>query len=182
MGISVFPAPASPTRRVISLTSGTSWTVPAGVTYVNATLIGGGGGTGSTGGTASNANAGNTGGTTTFTGATSAVGGVGLQVPVYAGQDAGGGSGGTATAGVVNSGLGGIGYIYSRQFSNSGFFITPAQPVAQAGQIFTTNVTTTPGASITYSIGAGGTGGTAPAGGSAGVSGGSGRIELEYWV
>lgn len=46
MGISVFPAPsaASKTRYVVTLTSGTSWTVPTGVTYVNATLIGGGGG------------------------------------------------------------------------------------------------------------------------------------------
>lgn len=46
MGYSVFPEPSagSKTRKVETLTSGTSWTVPAGVTYVNATLIGGGGG------------------------------------------------------------------------------------------------------------------------------------------
>jgi hypothetical protein len=46
MGISVFPAAgaASKTRYVETLTSGSSWTVPAGVTYVNATLVGGGGG------------------------------------------------------------------------------------------------------------------------------------------
>ena len=178
------PAPTQKTRYVLNLTSGTSWTVPAGVAYVNATLVGGGGGTGGTGGTNTNANPGNTGGTTTFTGATSAVGGVGLQVNTYVGLDVGGGGNslGPAIAGVANSGLGGIGYIYNRFYSSSGAFIVPAQPVAQAGQIFTTSVTTTPGASITYSIGAGGTGGTAPAGGTAGVSGGSGRIELEYWV
>lgn len=46
MGIATFPAPsaASKTRYVVTLTSGTSWTVPAGVTYVNAKLVGGGGG------------------------------------------------------------------------------------------------------------------------------------------
>ncbi len=36
------PAAAGKTRYVETLTSGTSWTVPAGVTYVNATLVGGG--------------------------------------------------------------------------------------------------------------------------------------------
>lgn len=50
MGYSVFPAAASgsKTRYLQTLTSGTSWTVPAGVTYVNATLVGGGGGSGKT--------------------------------------------------------------------------------------------------------------------------------------
>jgi hypothetical protein len=50
MGISIFPAPsaASKTRFVTTLTSGTSWTVPAGCLYVNATLVGGGGSGGST--------------------------------------------------------------------------------------------------------------------------------------
>lgn len=48
MAISSANAAAAPaTRRVETLTSGTSWTVPAGVTYVNATLAGGGGGGGS---------------------------------------------------------------------------------------------------------------------------------------
>ena len=46
MGYSVFPAPAAGSKTAFrtTLTSGTSWTVPAGVDYVNATLIGGGGG------------------------------------------------------------------------------------------------------------------------------------------
>tara|TARA_R110000822_G_scaffold55447_1_gene140950 strand:- start:461 stop:910 length:450 start_codon:yes stop_codon:yes gene_type:complete len=108
MGVSVFPAAsaASKTRYVTTLTSGTSYTVPAGVTYVNATLFGGGGGgqrdlPGSTGtggqvittnvsttpgnsiayaigaGGTGTGGAGNVGGTTTFAGATSAVGGSG---------------------------------------------------------------------------------------------------------
>jgi hypothetical protein len=100
MGQSVFPAPsaASKTRYVETLTSGTSWTVPAGVEYVNAKLVGGGGGGGgpsseAAGGEIQETNvtttpgdsiayaigaggAANTvGGNTTFTGATTALGG-----------------------------------------------------------------------------------------------------------
>jgi hypothetical protein len=91
MGASLFPAPVAgaKTRRKITLTSGTSWTVPAGVEFVIATLIGGGGGGGRSGGS-------------------------------------------TATQG------------------------TPGN----AGQIRTSFVATTPGSNITYSIGAGGNGGT----------------------
>ena len=44
MGVNVFPATTSKTRYHTTLTSGTSWTVPAGVTYVNVTLCGAGGG------------------------------------------------------------------------------------------------------------------------------------------
>ena len=46
MASTVFPAAgaASKTRYVVTLLSGTSWTVPAGVTYVNARLYGAGGG------------------------------------------------------------------------------------------------------------------------------------------
>ena len=98
MGYSVFPAPAagSKTRYVTTLTSGTSWTVPTGVTYVNATLVGGSGG-----------------------------GGAGANFP---GKD------------------------------------------GHGGKLITTKVDTTPGASITYAIGAGGTAGAI---GSSGGAGGS---------
>jgi len=147
MGQSVFPAPsaASKTRYVVTLLSGTSWTVPAGCLYVNAKLSGAGGG-----------------------------GAVGY---------------GNA------SGL--TGYV---------------------GQQIITNVTTTPGASITYAIGAGGTSAAAggnttftgattasggatgqgnssaagllgaaggnggPPGGNPGYTGSAGSIELEYWL
>ena len=48
MAINVLPvaSAASKTMFRTTLTSGTSWTVPAGVTYVNVTLVGGGGGGG----------------------------------------------------------------------------------------------------------------------------------------
>ncbi len=157
MGIAVIPVPsaASKTRYVTTLTSGTSYTVPAGVTYVNVTLFGGGGGGGD-------------------------------------------GAGGGLESGYIGSG----------------------------GQVIATNVATTPGASIAYAIGAGGTGGinsvgggtggsttftgaTTASGGSGGAgansttgpgpqgqgagnggsgatdngsAGGAGKIEIEYWA
>lgn len=77
-------AAAAKSRRVLTLTSGTSWTVPSGVEFVNVTLRGGGGG----------------------------------------------GGGGTSASGVGQNGLG--------------------------GQIVSSTLTVTPGASIAYSIGAGG--------------------------
>lgn len=100
MGIQTFPAAggASKTRYVVTLTSGTSWTVPTGVNYVNATLVGGGGG--------------------------------------------------------------------GASYTGSGYVAVEAT----SGQAITTNVSTTPGASITYAIGAGGTGAT----GASGSDGGNG--------
>lgn len=88
----------SKTRKVVTLTSGTSWTVPSGVTSVNVKLAGGGGGSG-----------------------------------------AGGGSAGDPT------GVQGVG-----------------------GSVIESTVSTTPGASISYSIGAGGAGSNGYLGGSAG--------------
>lgn len=104
MANSVFPAPAagSKTQYRLTLTSGTSWTVPTGVTYVNVALYGGGGYGGQGYWSSSSGNQigsdgtpgqvrhsivnttpgasityaiGAAGGTTTFTGATSAIGG-----------------------------------------------------------------------------------------------------------
>lgn len=96
MSVSSANAPAgSKTRYVETLTSGTSWTVPTGVEYVNATLVGGGGS----------------------------------------------GASNNATA--------------------------PSAP-GYGGQIITTTVTTTPGASIAYTIGAGGAGASYPGSGNAG--------------
>ena len=153
MGQSVFPAPAAgKTRYQTTLTSGTSYTVPTGVTYLNVTLRGGGAG----------------------------------------------GSGCASGSGYPNpTGLKGCG-----------------------GQVKSSIVTTTSGASIVYAIGAGGagagTGSYGSAGGSTtftgantasggdgasgttgpsadnggngglagnpGYSGGSGSIDIEYWL
>ena len=127
MGLSVFPAPASgptlaeitsagtsagwgatgtsKTAYKLSLTSGSSWTVPAGVTYVNVTLRGGGGG--------------------------------GHKVV----------------------------------FGTTSYITGTSQGTGHGGQVVSSTVNTTPGASIAYSIGAGGTGGTS--GGGAGGTGGT---------
>jgi len=155
MPISSFP-PAVPRRIVVTLTSGTSWTVPSGVTNINATLFGGG-------------------------------------------------------AGASGSGTG----------FNSNSYGQVGKP-GVGGQVITSNVSTTPGASISYAIGAGGTAGAGDGNGGAGGNttftgattaaggigagtgsvgqgaanggisnigsgvvgnaGGSGKIEIEYWV
>jgi len=100
MGINVIP-PKFPLRRAISLTSGTSWTVPTGVKFVNVTLFGGGGG--------------------------------------------GGGCDSNGT-------------IWAMSSNGNG------------GEVQLSTVTTTPGASIAYAIGAGGTGGVSAAGGTGGTT------------
>lgn len=182
MGIATFPAPsaASKTAFRTTITSGTSWTVPAGVTYVNATLIGGGGGGTSSVGTAAGANTGSAGGTTTFTGATSATGGLGAVG--YARIGWSNVISITGVAATVNSGLGGGSASSIDYAGGGGTTAGPAVTQGNPGQIITSTLATTPGASITYAIGGGGTAGTAPSGGTAGGLGGSGRIELEYWA
>lgn len=95
MAISSANAAAAPkTRKVETLLSGTSWTVPTGVEYVNVLLVGGGGG-------------------------------------------AGGNTYGSSISGLSQ---------------------------AAPGNCVSSTVTTTPGASIAYAIGAGGAGGSAPNG------------------
>jgi hypothetical protein len=157
MAINLSTLGGSKTRYQLTLSSGTSYTVPAGVTYLNVTLVGAGGGAGSTGG-----GGGGAGGSTTFTGATSASGGGGgantssgdSPTPVRYGD---GGERGTVNTG---SGMAGIG---------------------SAGQIVSSIVTTTPGASISYSIGSGGSSGSS-AGYGHGGPGANGCIIIEYWA
>jgi hypothetical protein len=52
------------------------------------------------------------------------------------------------------------------------------------GAKISSTLATTPGASISYGIGGGGTRGTGPNGGDGfqGGTGGSGRIDIEYWA
>ena len=149
-----------------TLLSGTSWTVPAGVNYINVTLYGaGGGGQGVTG--ASSGTSGGSGGTTTFTGATSASGGAGATVVDASGALDGG------RGALTQGGLGG-----STLQSNAGYIIGT---MGGSGDVVTSIVTTTPGASITYAIGSGGSGSSALYG-AAGGTGGNGKIDIEYWA
>lgn len=164
MAIQTIPAAGGgKTSYKILLTSGTSWTVPAGVTYVNVTLFGAGGGGGGGGNTAG---AGGAGGNTTFTGATTAVGGFG-GAPMSRDTNVNG------VAANANSGNGGRGFSSGDGGSSTGWASSGGE-----GDVFTSYVTTTPGASISYAIGAGGTAGS---GGTAGA-GGSGRIQIEYFL
>lgn len=191
MGIQVLPVATASGGKIlkkITLTSGSSWTVPAGVTDINVTLVGGGGGGGASGsmGGTYGWSSGGTGGTTTFTGATSALGGYGGNsvasqwnvnqsnyhpngqdgVQHGEGGDAGGygGNGNETVSSVMNT------------FGQKG----------GSGQVVSSTLTVTPGQSIGYSIGGGGSRGQA---GKAhtnqfvyGGYGAQGKIDIEYWV
>jgi hypothetical protein len=168
MGVSVFPAPSAASKTMFrtTLTSGTSYTVPAGVTYLNVTLYGGGGGGG---GWAFGAGGvqGSTGGSTTFTGATTAVGGVGGEK----GSRDNGYTGNSHQP--ANSAKGGNPASPTGEFNAQGFGVD--------GAIISSTLSTTPGASISYAIGAGGARGTGSTQATGG-DGGSGKIDIEYWV
>lgn len=160
-------------RTTVTLTSGTSWTVPSNVKYVNVTLFGGGGGGGGCNSTATRGGTGGTGGSTTFTGATSAPGGTGGTGNNY---DMGGFALAPSTLSfteLANSSVGGQG----AEGDTGGRSVRALN--GSPGAVVDSYVATTPGASITYAIGAGGTAG---AGSVTGNVGGSGKIFIEYWV
>jgi hypothetical protein len=115
MGIQTIPAPAAgKTAFRTTLTSGTSYTVPAGVSYLNVTLVGGGGG--GAGGTAGALNcAGGPGATVSST--LSATAGASIAYAIGAGGGGGtpdnsGSAGGTTTfTGATSASGGGAGVV-----------------------------------------------------------------------
>ena len=161
MGLSVFPAPsaASKTAFRTTLTSGTSWTVPAGVTYVNVTLYGGGGG--SAGTWSGNTIGGLSGSVVSST--LSCTPGASITYAIGAGG-AGGASGGTAGSaggtttftGATSAAGGGAG--------RTAQFPGPAGPDYRGAGNAPSPVGGTNTASYT------------------GPAGGSGCIEIEYWA
>ena len=179
MGVQILPSYIE--KYSETLESGTTWTVPAGCYYVNLTLFGGGG---ASGGIGAGSTAGTAGGTTTFSGATNAGGGNGGSAKSVSAL--------TSSAGTVSgiSGADGLGLGAKPQARHQYTFTSGTGITAlnyqeasggRDGQIIKSTVDTTPGASITYAIGAGGTGGTSisfPAG----VDGGNGRIDIEYFI
>lgn len=167
MGISVFPAASAASKTMFrtTLTSGTSYTVPTGVTYLNVILYGGGGGGG--GARDNSSGIGSNGGTTTFTGATSAAGGNGGQRGDY-GQSANNGP-----AAVANSSTGGNGGWAPNGGSSRGMSGDP-------GNMIASTLSATPGATIAYAIGAGGSAGFSNNDSSG--AGASGKIIVEYWA
>jgi hypothetical protein len=164
MGVSVFPAAAAgKTRYVETLTSGSSYTVPAGVTYVNALLVGGGGG----GGANNSQNISGNGlpgssiesnvATTPGASITYAIGAGGAGGTTGA-VNSRGGSGGTTTFTGATSASGGVGGMPTN------------------GNAFTG------GTGLTSSVSNYGQGAYNPNANAAGGAGGSGWIVLEYWV
>jgi hypothetical protein len=145
--------------KVATFTTSGTWTVPAGVTYAVAYILGGGGGAGAassgTGGTSSVAFA---------SGTVSATGGLGANgvtnaTPVQ------------MIAGTANSGQGARGI----NFWDGGSGIRQLYVyMPQDGALITAGAAVTPAASITVTVGAGGVAGTS------GAAGGSGYVYIEY--
>jgi hypothetical protein len=160
MGISVFPAPVAGSKTMYreTLTSGSSWTVPAGVTYVNVRLFGGGGG-GSGVAVTSTGGWGRPGQViasylTTTPGASISYGiGAGGNAGASAGSNAGAAGGTTTFTGAISAVGGGGG--------------------GAAGTTFSAGTT----GAAQYNGGQG-----AFTAGSTGGAGGAGKIEIEYWV
>jgi hypothetical protein len=150
--------------QVEAFTASGTWTVPAGVTYAVATILGGGGGSGT------NAGVGGTGGTSSvaFAGGTvSAIGGLGAK-NISAGSP-------FSTAGTANSGQGAT-ISANTYVAVSGFGYAEGPGKAQDGALITAGAAVTPAASITVTVGAGG------AAGSSGAAGGSGYVYITYEV
>jgi hypothetical protein len=158
MGIAVFPAPAAGGKTAfrLTLTSGSSWTVPAGVTYVNVLLYGGGGAGGGAG-TNVYAQSGNPGQVIASTLNTTP--GASINYAIGAGgtaatAGAAGGNGGTTTFTGATSATGGLGGA-----THNGAFSAGTQAgVQNNGSQGTAIASATPAA------------------------GGAGKIDIEYWA
>lgn len=196
-----------PTRTVLTTGSATTYTTPSGVTRINVRLVGGGGGgagagtspgaaaagtattfgtalTAGGGGAGAQASAGGTGGTATggdinirgaqgSTGQNSTAnfpGGDGGPSQ-FAGHGTGGAPGGAGTAAQTNSGSGGGG-------AGSGGGATANGSGGGSGG-YVEALIVAPAATYTYTVGAGGAGGTAGTGGAAGGNGAAGIIIVD---
>lgn len=160
MGYSVFPAVTVASGKVMyrtTLTSGTSYTVPTGVTYLNVTLVGAGGG--GAGGVNSNSNYGRPGhGGQVVHSTLTATAGASITYAI--------GAGGAGTSGQGTGGTGGTTTFTGATSANGG----------QGGSSYS-GTSGTSGLSATN--GGNGTGfDTTRSGG----AGGNGYIIVEYWV
>lgn len=162
MGATTIPTAGPKTRYVVTLTSGTSWTVPTGVNYINATLYGAGGGSG--------------GASTTFgkDGLTGQIISTNLTTTPGASITYAIGAGGTA--GATSGGTGGTG--------GTTTFTGATSALGGAGGLGGLN---NAGIAGTANTGLGAQGANAPLVSPAtstqgGAAGGSGKIEIEYWV
>lgn len=148
MPISSYPASLIK-RNIVTLTSGSSWTVPSGVTNIVVTLIGAGGG-GTAG--ANNPGQGSFGQPGQRIASTvTTTPGASISYSLGAGGTAGGGTGGTTTFTGATSATGGLGA------SQNGYAGTTASGYPNGG------------------------GNSASGTGTSGGAGGAGSIEIEYW-
>jgi hypothetical protein len=139
--------------EVAAFTASGTFTVPAGVTYAIAHIRGGGGGVGDSVGGA---------------GGTSSVAFAGGTISATGGNGGGTSATSTSVAGATNSGQG----AFARGTSTAGF-----QQKAGDGAYIVAGGAVTPAASITVTVGAGGTAGT-----NGGAAGGSGYVWITYQV
>jgi len=149
-------------KRIEAFTGSGTWTVPAGVTYAIAHVLGGGGGGGG------QTSAGGVGGSSSVVFSTLTVtsnGGTGGKQTDFASDEVGG------TAGQANSGRAGTGQVKGQGPTMSG---TDAQYVVGGAAV-------TPAASITVTVGAGGTEGGGASAARRGGAGGSGYVYIEYY-
>jgi hypothetical protein len=149
-------------KRVAAFTGSGTWTVPSGVTYAVAHMLGGGSGVGSgaTGGPGGASSVAFATGTVSAAGAQRCVATLNMISP---------------QAGPANSGLSatyGTGTGGDANFSTSG---------GNSGARIVAGSTVTPGGTISVTVGAGGTAGSAGEVGPAGVAGGSGYVYIEYY-
>jgi hypothetical protein len=140
-------------KKIATFTSSGTWTVPAGVTYAIAHMMGGGGGIG-TGTTGAN------GGDSSVAFASGTVTALGLAKAL------GGNSGSLTVAGAANTGQ-------NAQHFNTG--ISGLASGAATNTYIVAGAAVTPAASITVTVGAGGASGTG------GSTGGSGYVYIEYY-
>jgi hypothetical protein len=146
-------------KRIEAFTGSGTWTVPAGVTYAIAHMIGGGGGigndaTGGNGGTSSVAFAG---GTVSALGGTKGLAPSGMQR--------------NSEPGLANTGQPAV-YVPNSNLGNSG---------ANASSWVVAGAAVTPAASITVTVGAGGAAGGTTGGAGSAAAGGSGYVYIEYY-
>jgi hypothetical protein len=169
MSVNVFPTPEK-TRKVETLTSGSSWTVPTGVTSINATLIGGGGGGG--------------GGTSSGIGVRGGNGGGGQRIETTFATT----PGASISYGIGAGGTGGAGNNPTTSSSQPGTAggnttmtgATTAAGGSRGGGVQTANAPTAGNLGLVSSNY--GLGGTNASSANTGATGGAGSIIIEYWV
>jgi hypothetical protein len=144
--------------NVEAFTASGTWTVPAGVTYAIAHIRAGGGGSGPSAGAGGTSSVAFAGGTISATGGNAAAHSYNR--------------GGVARAGQANSGNGASSWSATNDFADG-----LQMAIAGNGAYIVAGGAVTPAASITVTVGAGGT-----QSGAGGAAGGSGYVWIEYQV